>query len=199
MTDRLQPMKPLARPATLRGPAIKPTGPRRLRVIEQHVGGPGDPPPGFVGGQTSATEWWCYWGLYKIFDERADPRKPPFFGLYPYFEYQSAEIGGYVRAVGSAVVDFLIHQGNTMLAIRLQTERFHQFTDAKKQGGDRLQEALLEKSGLTVVDVYDQDILGDPSGAKCIITLKRALGLIERVNPVVAGTAIRASRLKVLK
>lgn len=197
MSERLQRPKTLAKPASLRKQAARPTGPKHLRVVEQFVGGYGDPPPDFIGGQNSLTEWAVYWGLFRIFDESADPRKPPFFGLYPFFEYQSAQMGGYVRALGSAVVDFLCHLGSTMVALRVQTEFFHIFTDARKQAADALQRAQLSKT-MTVIDLYDDDILGDPSGAKCIVTLKRALGMIESLNPITAGNAIRGSRLKVL-
>ena len=38
-------------------------------------GGPGDPPPGFVVGQTSATEWVIYWAMSKVFGQPDDPRE----------------------------------------------------------------------------------------------------------------------------
>jgi hypothetical protein len=97
--------------------------------------------------------------------------------------------------LGSAVVDFLVYEGGLMVAIRVQTEFFHVYTSSKKQAYDAVQKVRLSRL-LHVVDLYDQDILGDPSGAKVIVNTKRALGLIENVNPITAGTAIRASRLK---
>ena len=196
MSDRPRQPKAVSRPPSIRKNAIRPTGPRSLRIVEQYVGGYGDAPPGFVKGQTSITEWIVYWALYKIFDPSADPRKPPFFGLFPFFEYQSAQMGGYVRALGSAVVDFLVHLGPTMIAIRIQTEFFHQFTSNRIQAQDRMQRANLMRN-MDVIDVYDQDLLGDPSGAKAIVTLKRALNLIETPDPILSGEAIRGSRLKV--
>lgn len=198
MTDRPRNLNAPVKLPSLRTNAVRPTGPRRLRIIEQFIGGYGDPPPNFVGGQNSVTEWIVYWALFKIFDPRADPRKPPFFGLKPYFDYQTAELGGYVRAIGSAVVDFLVHMGRTHVALRIQTEFFHIFTDERKHAYDLIQRANLARN-LTVIDVYDNDLLGDPSGQKAIISLKRALNLIEDINPVINGNAIRGSRLKALR
>lgn len=188
----------LPRPQVLKTPPIRPRGPAFLPGKEAFISGYGDPPPGFVRGQTSVTEWIVYDSLYKIFDPRADSRKPPFFGLYPYFEYQSPEGGGYIRSLGSSVVDFLIHLGGENIAMRLQTEFFHIYTSSAKQGSDALQRAQLESAGLKVIDVYDTEVLGDPTGAKAIVNLKRALNLIELVNPITSGTAIRGSKLKVL-
>lgn len=196
MIDRPRQPKTAPKLPSIRKNVVRPTGPRALRIVEQYIGGYGEPPPGFVRGQTSITEWICYWGLFKIGDPRADPRQPPFFGLPGFFEYQSAQMGGYVRALGSAVVDFLVHLGQRMVAIRVQTEFFHQFTDNRKQAQDRIQRANLMRN-LDVIDIYDQDLLGDPSGAKAIVTLKRALNLIETPDPVLSGEAIRGSRLKV--
>lgn len=194
MTTKLSTPRKLS---PIRANPLRPTGPQRLRIIEQFVGGYGDPPPGFIGGQNSITEWIVYFSLFKIFDPHADPRKPPFFGLRPYFAYQSAELGLYVRAPGSAVVDFLIYEGRTLIAMRIQTEFFHVFTDERKHASDLVQRANLARK-LKVIDVYDNDLLGDPSGAKAIVTLKRALNMIEDINPVINGNAIRGSRLKVL-
>lgn len=188
----------LPRPQVLKTPPIRPRGPAFLPDKETFISGYGEPPPGFVRGQTSVTEWIAYWALYKIFDPRADPRQPPFFGLYPHFEYQSPEGGGYIRSLGSSVVDFLIHLGGEHIAMRLQTEFYHVYTSSMKQGTDTIQRVQLETAGLKVVDVYDTELLGDPTGAKAIVNLKRALNLIELVNPITSGTAIRGSKLKVL-
>lgn len=197
MIDRPRQPKTAPKLPSIRKNVVRPTGPRALRIVEQYIGGYGEPPPGFGSGvHTSDTEWICYWGLFKIFDPAADPRQAPFFGLFPHFEFQKAQMGGYVRALGSAVVDFLVHIGREMIAIRIQTEYWHQFTESRKQAQDRLQRANLMRN-VSVVDVYDQDVLGDPSGAKAIVWLKRAIGMIERPDPILSGEAIRGSRLKV--
>lgn len=181
---------------TIAGPPKRPQAPRFVPKDEYIVNGPGEPPPGFLDGQNSLTEWIVYWSLAKIFRNPADPRIGPFFGAYPDWGYQVAALGGFVRALGSAVVDFVVYQGRTMIAIRVQTEFFHIYTSSKKQAYDEIQRARLEKAGMTVVDLYDQDILGDPSGQKAIVAVKQVIGRIERINPVIGGTAIRGSRLR---
>lgn len=181
----------------LPGPPARPTGPAFIPKGETIIGGYGDPPPGFVTGQTSLTEWIFYWALAKVFKDPKDPRVPPYYGGRDW-GYQIAELGGYVRAVGSAVIDFVVYQGATTLGIRIQTEHFHIFTASRKHAYDMLQAAQIEGKGITIVDVYDTELLGDPSGQKAVIAAKRAIGRIEKQNPVLAGTAIRASRLKVL-
>ena len=107
-------------------------------------------------------------------------------------------MGGYVRALGSAVIDYLIHLGPTLIGLRLQTERFHVFTESRKHAYDLIQRGNLMKN-IEVIDMYDDDILGDPSGQKAIVAVKRTLNLIEALNPILAGTAIRGSRLRTLR
>ena len=108
-----------------------------------------------------------------------------------------AKGGKWVRALGSAVVDFVVYQGDTALAIRLQTEHFHVFTDSRKQASDMMQRVNLSDEFI-VIDVYDEELLGDPSGQKAVLAVKRHLGRLERINPVLSGKAMRGSRIKVL-
>lgn len=194
-----QPRTP-AKPKGITTPPRVPYGPSILRSIQKETygSGYGEPPPGFVVGQTSVTEWIAYWALAKIFDDPKDPRMPPYFGGRDW-GYQIDRLGGYVRAVGSAVIDFVVYYAVTTIGIRIQTERFHLFADSRRQAYDTLQRAELERSGITVVDVYDTDLLGDPSGQKAIIAMKRAIGMLEPVNPIIAGTALRGSRLRVIR
>ena len=186
-------------PPTLRHKTERPTGLRFVPKMEQ-VPGPGDPPDGFLNGQNSLTEWYFYWALAKVFNNPHgnDVRKAPFYGGWPDWSYQTAELGGHVRALGSAVVDFVVYQGMTLIFIRIQTERFHLFADNKKQAYDRLQRATLESNGPYVVDVYDTAILNDPSGQKAVIAAKRAIGRIQDINPDIGRTALRGSRQKVI-
>ena len=187
------------RPPTLRKKASKPTGPRFVPSLEQ-VHGYGDPPPGFLDGQNSVTEWMLYWALARIFNNPRgdDVRSAPFYGGWPDWGYQTSELGGHVRALGSAVVDFVVYQGATVIGIRLQTERYHLFANSQRYAYDLIQRSQLERNGMTVVDVYDTALLGDPSGQKAIIAAKRAIGRIEDLNPITSGTALRGSRLKVI-
>lgn len=174
-----------------------PQGPITIPRSETVVGDWYDPPPGFLTGQNSVTEWTAYKALAKIFGDPKDPRVGPFYGGIEW-SYQIAELGGHVRALGSAVVDFVVYQGATIVGIRIQTEYFHLFTTSNKQAYDTIQRAQLEANGLNVVDVYDYDLLNDPSGQRAVIAMKRAIGRIERVNPIDAGSAIRGSRQKVI-
>ena len=157
------------------------------------TGGPGNPPNGFLNGQNSLTEWYVYWALAKIFNNPRDPREAPFFGGWPDWEYQSSQLGGFTRALGSAVVDFVVHIGSTHILLRIQTEYFHLYTSSRKQSYDEVQRLNLEKVG-RVIDVYDYDLLGDTTGQKAIITMKRSIGMLERASPLRAGTALRGTR-----
>lgn len=173
-----------------------PRGPRLVTVIRdrpQLTPGPGEPPPGFLNGQNSRVEWIAYWALSRIFDNPPDPRQPPFAGGPGDWIYQSPEMGAYLRSLNSAVVDFLVTFGKTRIAIRLQTERFHVLADARQQQRDISQRMNLEQSG-EVVDVYDHELIGDndnDTAQKAIVTMKRAIGMLEAPNPILAGTARR--------
>lgn len=196
--DRPKKASVITKVPRLRANVVRPRGPRAVNVREQIIGGYGDPPPGFIGGQNSITEWIVYWALAKIFDSPKNPRIPPFLGGEGW-SYQVAKGGKFRRAIGSAVVDFVVYYGRTAVALRIQTEYFHTFTDSRKQATDLMQRVNLTGNDLQVIDVYDTALLGDPSGAKAIVAIKRAIGMLEDVNPTTAGTALRASRMKVLK
>lgn len=202
MATLQRPRKPsqLVKIPKLQGNAIRPTGPKAINIKETIVGGYGDPPPGFVGGQNSITEWIVYWGIARILGkpQRDDIRKPPFFGGPPDWTYQVKFATRYTASQRTAV-DFVVNYGRTTIGIRIQTEHFHLFTSSRQQAYDLIQRSNLVKYGMVVMDLYDYELLGDPSGAKAIISIKRILGMIELPNPLAAGTAIRGSRLKVLQ
>lgn len=183
----------------LRGPATKPTGPAFLPRTREDISGPGLPPNGFVTGKNSATEWNGYWALAKIFRNPRDPRQGPFLGGWPDWAYQSQQ-GTLFGLSTSTNVDFLVYQGGGILAIRVQTERYHIFTSATKHAYDELQRIALEsRRPIRVVDIYEPDLLHDPSGQKYVITMKKALGRLQSIDPILAGTALRGSRMKVLR
>lgn len=155
------------------------------------VQGPGEPPPGFVTPRTSKTEWFVYWGLAKIFQNPVDPRHSPFLGGWPDWTYQAA------LDDAGAVVDFVVNnpgKSEQSVALRVVTEYWHLYTSNQKQFTDEIQKQALSDY-FTVVDVYDQDFINDPSGAATIVTLKNVLGMIERPNPLWLGTTIRGSRM----
>lgn len=173
-----------------------PQGPRPLNTIRLHpqiAPGPGDPPPGFINGQNSAVEWVAYWALAKIFNNPKEPRRGPFQGGPGDWVYQSPEMGGYLRSLNSAVVDFVVNLDRQEVAIRIQTERFHVLAPAKNQQRDITQRMRLERTG-DVVDVYDYDLLGineTETAEKAVVTMKRAIGLLEAPNPITTGTGRR--------
>lgn len=184
--DKLPAISKSAKLSRLRTASVFPQGPRIFHQPITFVGGPDKPPPGFVVGQTSASEWNLYWAFAKVFGEPKDPRVPPFMGGYPYWGYQVDYMGSYSRAPGSAVVDYVLYLGEGRVGVRLQTVRFHYVTDSKKQAYDSLQRFNLEKYA-RIVDVDELDVLGDPTGEKYVITAKRTAGMIERIDPIIAG------------
>lgn len=180
-----------------RTPAQRPTGLQFRPVGETVMGGHGTSPPGFLNGKNSESEWPPYWALSKIFKMPLDPRKPPFVGGPPfwYYQFQQATLFG---ISSSTNLDYLVYQDGTLIGIRVQSERFHVYTSSSKHAYDVIQKIQLEASGVTVIDIYEEDILHDPSGQKVIITMKKAIGRIERLNPIVGGTAVRPSKQKVI-
>jgi len=163
-----------------------PRGPRMYTQPTTFTGGPGKPPPGFVVGQTSASEWNLYWAFAKVFGEPVDPRKPPFQGGFPYWGYQVSYMGAYRRAPGSAVVDYVIYNGASRIGVRLQTLRFHSMADAQKKAFDSLQKFDLDQYA-SIVDIFEEEVLGDPSGAKYVVAAKNAIGMLEHADPILAG------------
>ena len=185
------------RPSRLQKPAALPTGPRAFGGKPQIVAGPGSPPPGFLGATNSVYEWMVYWGLAKIFNNPQDPRQGPFEGGWPDWGYQAPVEGGR-RQLGGAVIDFIVYEPGRRgvpVAIRIVTEAWHIFTTARKQANDTIQRTNVENQA-DVVDIYDYEFINDPTGQAVIVRLKEVLGLIERVNPLLSGTALRGSRMR---
>lgn len=185
---------------TLRKPTALPEGARRYRPLPMEEWpvkpGPGDPPPGFVTATTSATEWMVYWALSKIFNNPLDPRQPPYEGGWPDWTFQDPYNGGR-REPGGSVIDFIVYnpgRGRNQLALRIVTEYWHLYTSGRKQATDQMQKETLS-AGMDVVDLYDFDFVNDPTGQAVIIATKNALGMIERPNPILLGTALRGSRM----
>ena len=184
------------RPPRLRSFPVMPKGPELYQVPEG-IGrfyGPGEPPPGFLTYTNSRSEWMVYWALAKITGYPDDPRTSPagFIGWPGLWSYQRPEDGGRA-AKGGQVVDFLVEPPATSgggIAIRVQTERYHIFTDAAKQAVDNI--LLVRLAGrYRVVDIFEQDFLNDPSGQAVILEVKRALYGGQTSNPLKAGQARR--------
>jgi hypothetical protein len=184
----------VARPPGYRPFSARPTGPREFadRLNPMLAAGPGTPPPGFVRASTSGSEWVVYWAFSRIYNDPKDPRVPPFYGSSKddtLWKYQYPYAGGR-HLPGGAVVDFVSSPFNNPILIRLQTEHFHIFTDMRKHASDVLQQERLSDYGV-VIDLYDQDFMDDPSGASCIIQVKRAIQGILPIDVLLTGTAKR--------
>ena len=173
-------------------PTVRPLGPRLYRLSKRPDivgGGPGEPPPGFVTGTTSRSEWRYYWALAKIFVDPLDPRRPPFTGGKEW-QYQAAVDGRFTRDVGSSVIDFLIYQGVRKLGLRLQTERWHVMAGPQKFWKDFFLKTHSNEVDL-IIDVFDQYSLSDPTGEATIKQLKFALKGNQEPDPVRLGNALR--------
>ena len=173
-------------PAIPKPPTVK-RGPRLYEYgkAQEHTGGPGDPPPGFVTIKTNATEWPIYWALAKVLGTPAADkiRTGPFRGGPPAWQYQSyLDLGG----LKSTNYDFVVWQPNPYsqpVAIRIQTEGYHSFVPNAKHQYDVLHRSRGEER-FDVVDIYDSYYLSDPSGQAAILLVKMALQLIEPPNPI---------------
>lgn len=175
------------RPGQLRREPVFGTGPRDLGLQKDPARqtGPGEPPPGFISATTSRSEWVFYWALAKAFNDPRDPRLPPFWGGRDW-AYQIAFQGGR-REPGGAVVDYLIYLPGETIGVRLQTERFHIAVGPEKQAYDEAQFNNLSRY-LTVRDVYEQDFLGDRSGAAAVRVAVETIGGRGRMSPIRSGT-----------
>ena len=185
-------LPPIPRPPHVqRGPRIYHMG-----KDHEHIGGPGDPPPGFVTIKTTATEWPIYWALAKVFGApKADRvRIGPFRGGPPYWEYQAyLDLGGLKKSN----YDFVVWRGSSLgspVAIRIQTEWQHNFTTNAKHVYDKLHRARAEEN-FDVVDIYDYLFLDDPTGRAAILAVKYACQLIEPPSPIYTR-AVRRIRSK---
>lgn len=179
----------LGLPPRPRSPTRLPRGPKLYQGARTIVAGPGEPPSDFVRPTTSKTEWMVYWALAEIYKNPVDPRRGPFIGGPPDWAYQEGTGGDGTRSKP----DFVIYRKKRLI-LRVQTEYRHLFTDIQKQTYDRLQK-IFQSNYNDVVDLYDVDFVNDKTGQAVIIVVKNALGLIQRPDPIVAGNALRGSRL----
>lgn len=174
----------------LRGIPKRNTGPRILQLASdpRQLGGPGEPPEGFVTAHTSRTEWVVYWAFARVLRDPPDPRKPPYVGGAQW-SYQTPLDGG--RVVGGQVVDFVYlgPKGKTV-GVRVQTERFHIMTTSNKLVQDFLLKSTQRALDI-IVDIFDQDFMGDESGKAACVVVANAIKGIQALNPSVYGRAQR--------
>ena len=183
-----QPRRPVVRPPRLRRPPVAARGPRSVQARRIHTGGPGQPPEGFILPTNSRSEWIWYWASMRVLDPDRDPRQPPFTGGR-LWRYQSPQLGGYVRALGSAVVDFLYFTSVPAVVVRIVTYYWHLAAPSSQQGHDRIQLVNLADQ-FHVVDVYEQEFIGDETGESAVLLVKETLGLMRRTDPLAAGTTL---------
>jgi hypothetical protein len=93
------------------------------------------------------------------------------------------------------VLDFLVEYGpkiRTRVGIRLQTTRFHEQAPAQQIMMDRMRRQWLSAQ-MTVIDLWDYEILEDNgtpgNGAKAIVGVKQAVGMIETTSRLALGNA----------
>lgn len=185
------------RPPRMRTIPTIPRGPRlyRQRPGADRMSGPGEPPPGFITFTNSITEWWIYWAISKVLGQPRDPRQGPFIGAPGLWSYQAPFEGG--RAVrGGQVIDFIIESPSTnygTVAIRIQTERYHVFTDTSKRAKEVILQARVARH-TRIVDIFEQDFMMGPnsqSGQAAVLEVKRAIYGGRASDPLRAGTARR--------
>lgn len=185
------------RPPRLRTIPVIPRGPRlyRQKVGSDRMGGPGEPPPGFITFTNSIPEWHIYWAISKVLKFPRDPRVGPFVGYPGMWSYQAPFEGG--RAIrGGQVIDFMIDSPSTNfgnVAIRIQTERYHVMTDTGKRAKEAILQARVGRH-VRIVDIFEQDFMMGPnaqSGQAAILEVKKAIYGGRASDPYKAGTARR--------
>ncbi len=192
---RLKPMEIFGtgRPPSSRIFSSAPIGPRYLNLGSKRKvigGGPGEPPVGFVTPHTSATEWVVYWALSKMFKSPINPWKGPFTGdPLGKWGYQSPAQGGR-NAPGGSVTDFWVDWGGKIIGVRVETEFFHVYQTATVQQRDFYLRTHITSLD-SVVAVYDQYLLADPSGQGAIKHIAAALKGDLYASPQGSGTAVR--------
>ncbi len=149
------------------------------------------PPDGFVTPHTSAPEWMFYLALAVLTGKPKDATIPPFIGGPPLWTYQKFEQGGSLHASGS-ITDFVVldQMGTGEIGIRIETERFHIWTDGATQQKDLYILAHLS-SVQKIVRVWDQYFIDDPSGEKVCRIAAMALRGQEMPSPISLGIAQR--------
>lgn len=156
------------------GPAV--LGLQRLPPQES---GPGDPPPDFIGGTNSLSEWMFYWACLKVLGPEGDR-----------WDYQSSQLGGRQQQ-GGAVVDFVIKQNvGRRVGVRIQTYRFHFNVDAFKQAGDVAQLLALSSPDFIVIDVFEDQFIHDPTGQSAINLVVEVINERQRMNPLGTGLVV---------
>lgn len=179
-----------ASPEKLRKGVIRQYGPRMLgRFAEVIVTQDWSiPPAGFLGAHVSASEWMIYAAISFVKGDPPNPRKPPYIGGVTW-HYQSSLDGGRLER-GGQVCDFLVDEPNQEeMCIRLQTERFHVQAEHRKIAQDFYLKT--HTRGARLVDIYEQDYIGDKTLKSACRVVANALAGREEYNPSLVGTTRR--------
>lgn len=180
------------RPVRLKSLPAFPKGPKQFQVTQEQERPITDwstPPAGFLTPWNSVVEWTVYKGCWKVLHCPGDAEDSDFTGYPGIFTYQSPFSGG--RQIrGGAVIDFLIDQNpfdTAMVAIRLQTERFH----LSSFGGAKAMYDLLQAQRISaaydVRDLYETSFINDPTGAAVCRALIGVLSGRTQPNPTAGG------------
>lgn len=183
-----QNLKPVTGPPTTGDihTSIQTYGPTVLGMHERtpYVGGPGEPPEGFIGGTTSLPEWYLYWALTEILGPEGED-----------WLYQESMMGGR-HLLGGAVVDYVIYLDSLTIGIRLQTYRFHLAVSSIKQSTDFDQFMALSAEELIIIDVFEDDLIYNENG-QMDVTGRQAkkividiINLNQTMNPLASGNVI---------
>ncbi len=186
----------LPRPVSPKRPPVRPTGPRLFKLGSQpgRLGGPGEPPPGFVSGElhNSRDEWTAlYWPMAKVLGNPPDPRLPPYTGGTNW-DYQVPLDGGRDQR-GGQVCDAVFIGAAGDVCIRLQTPHWHINAPASVQAKDLLLKAKSSRY-IRVADVFSQDVVKDLTGAAACRQIARALGGQDNPSPLYLGTSERTAK-----
>lgn len=175
------------RPVSFRAAPVRRRGPERANLGRKadRVVGPGLPPPGFLMAWNSKSEWVAYWSIAKALGNPRDPRRGPFKGGTNW-SYQSS-FGGGRQALGGQVVDFVVNLPYETIGIMLQSDRFHLTTDPSKSALDVARARSLA-SAMRVEELYERDLITDPTGEQAVKTVVDLFGGRKRMSPKTAGT-----------
>lgn len=187
MPAKERPLKLSKIPRTRRQ-TLRSRGPASIdRRVTRYVG-PGEPPPGFITPWNSAPEWIVYWALWKILHEVGDVRKPR-NGVFvggEHFGYQTVLDGGRT-SLGGQIMDFVIYMPGNDIGLDLLGEQHHLAAGAAQNAIDSARLAAAARY-MKVIPIYEQFIIGDPTGEQACRYLVEALGGRRVLNPVTSGT-----------
>lgn len=165
-------------------------GPRFLGLFQLPRGVPDwcVPWPEFVGAHTSLTEQMIYRAIAKVTGDPPHPERPPYTGGVNW-SYQDPLLGGRMSK-GGQVCDFTIRWGTEEVCIRLQSEYWHVQAEMAK----RIDELYEKSHGDRIVDIFEQDFVGDCSGEAACRVVANALAGRETGDPGYRGTAQQTRR-----